>query len=338
MWNTLGHKKALSLFQVSLEAGRFAHAYLLVGRVHVGKMTMARDLACALNCESEHPPCGECSSCRRIADGKHSDVVEIGLRRNTAESKNQTEISIEEIRQIQHAASLPPFEGRRKVFIIDGAELLSLEAANCLLKTLEEPSASTVFVLLTTNEQLLPATVVSRCQRVELAPLPAGVVESALVERWGLPAERARLLSRLSHGCLGWAVTARDGDSLAQREERLSELVSIIDGNNETRFASAADLSTDFGKDRDGVYETLALWVDWWRDLLIVKTGLGNMAINIDRADVLHRMAQAYDLAQIRSAIGSLLEVGEQLKLNANPRLALEVLMLGLPEAAKAGD
>jgi DNA polymerase-3 subunit delta' len=336
MWTTLGHKKAISLFQGSLERDRFAHAYLLVGPAHVGKMTLARDLARALNCESERPPCGECASCRRIEAGKHSDVQEIGLTRNPGGGKSPTEIGIDDIRQLQHSANLPPFEGKRKVFIIDGAEHLSIEAANCLLKTLEEPSPGAVFIALTTNEQLLPATVVSRCQRVELAPLPAGSVEAALVERWDVAPDKARLLSLLSHGCLGWAVIAKDDGSLGGRNEQLDDLIGIIDGDNEARFTYAANLATDYGKDRESVYERLSLWLDWWRDLMLVRTGLVEKAANIDRMDVLSRMAQAYELTQIRSAIESILEAGEQLRLNANPRLALEVLMLELPEGKTA--
>ncbi|OGO37174.1 MAG: hypothetical protein A2147_00340 [Chloroflexi bacterium RBG_16_57_8] len=336
MWNTLGHKKAMALFQGSLARGGFAHAYLLVGPAHVGKMTLARELACALNCESDQPPCGECSSCRRIGSGKHSDVQEIGLGKYQGQAKSQTEIGIEEIRQIQHSANLPPFEGKRKVFIIDGAELLSIEAANCLLKTLEEPSASVVFILLTINEQLVPATVVSRCQPIELAPLPPGEVESALLERWNVAPGRARLLARLSHGCLGWAVAANDDDSLGGRAERLDELVNIIDGDNEARFACAAELATEFGKSREAAQDRLNLWLDWWRDLMLVRSGLADLTTNVDRMDTLSRMAQDFSLTQIRSAIESIRLAGEHLKLNANPRLTLEVLMLGLPDAAEA--
>ena len=161
MWSTVGQKRALALFENSLRRGRPAHAYLLVGPAHVGKMTLARDLAMALNCQRGVPPCGECASCRRISAATHSDVQVIGLGKN-ADGKQQTEIGIEDIRQMQHSANLPPFEGKCKVFIIDGAELLSIEAANCLLKTLEEPAPTVVFVLLTAKEELLPLTVVSR--------------------------------------------------------------------------------------------------------------------------------------------------------------------------------
>ena len=149
MWSVIGQTRAVSLLQRSLERGSLAHAYLFVGPAHVGKMTLALNLAQALNCAAAEPPCGQCLSCQKIASAKHADVQIVGLNRDgdSDEPRPRAEISIDQIRQVQHSASLPPFEGRHKVFIIDGAELLSTEAANCLLKTLEEPVGKVIFLL-----------------------------------------------------------------------------------------------------------------------------------------------------------------------------------------------
>jgi len=210
MWQIVGQTRILSLLQHSLERGVVAHAYLFVGPPHVGKMTLALNLAQALNCEAAEHPCGECVSCQKIASAKHADVQIIGLSRNgnSTEAKLRTEIGIDQIRQMQHSASLPPFEGKYKIFIVDGAERLSTEAANCLLKTLEEPVGKVIFILLATNDRLLPATVVSRCQRLELFPLATEEVEATLNSGWGVEPQKAEVLARLCHGCLGWAVSA----------------------------------------------------------------------------------------------------------------------------------
>lgn len=336
MWQVIGQDRAVSLLQRSLKTGFLAHAYLFVGPAHVGKMALAVNLAQALNCEAAEPPCGECPSCQKIASGKHADIQTIGLGPgNSAEARPRAEIGIDEIRELQHSASLPPFEGKYKVFIIDGAELLSPEAANCLLKTLEEPVGKVVFVLLTTNEQLLPATVISRCQRVELLPLAAAEVESALKKNWGVAPQKARLLSRLSHGCLGWAVRALDDGLLSQRADRLDELIDVIHADYEGRFACAAQLATEFGQNREMVQEKLALWLDWWRDLMLVKAGSTDLITNVDQVTTLSEMAKAYSLAQIRNTIENIRVAGVQLRLNANPRLVLEVLMLNLPEVGR---
>lgn len=336
MWQVIG-QGAVSQLQHSFEAGTLAHAYLLAGPPHVGKMTLALNLAQALNCEAAERPCLECASCRKIASGGHADVQVIGLIRND-DAVEAKLIGIDQIKQVQHSASLPPFEGKCRVFIVDGAELLSMEAANCLLKTLEEPVDRVIFILLTVNDSLLLATVVSRCQRLELSPLPVNEVASALVSR-GIEAERARLLAGLSHGCTGWALLAAADDSLLrQRDEELVRLLDVINADGEERFTYAAQLAARFNRDRRLVYGVLDLWLDYWHDLMLVKVGYSEAITNVDLLTRLDAMARSYSLAQIRRVITSIQKAGEQLGQNASPRLVLEVLMLSIPRKEERSE
>jgi DNA polymerase-3 subunit delta' len=336
MWQVIGQARAVSLLQHSLAAGKMPHAYLFAGPPHIGKMTLARHVAQALNCQAADKPCLECASCKKIAAGNHSDVQIIGLDYNEEEDKERLKIRNEQIDGILHDASLPPFEGIHKVFIIDGAELMSIGAANRLLKTLEEPEAHVTFILLAAQERRLLKTIVSRCQRIELQPLSLAEAAAAL-EKNGMKPELARLLAGLSHGCPGWAINAAgDMKVLEQRNEALEQIISVTKGDFEERFAYVAKLAAGFSQNRRAVYDILDKWLDYWRDLMLIKLDGADMITNSDRREELIKTTGKYSLTQIRSFIKSIESAAAQLNQNVNARLALEVLMLEIPaEEAK---
>lgn len=334
MWRIIGQDRAVSLLRSSLEKASISHAYLFTGPPHIGKMTMALELAQALNCESAEPPCGECNSCRKIKREKHADVQIIGLLTNgdNGSDKSKAEIGIEQIRQLQHSANLPPFEGKCKVFIIDGANYMTIEAANCLLKTLEEPESRVVIILLADKSGLIPETVISRCQWLKLSAVAHEKVQESLGSQWGTEPQKAQLLSRLCKGCIGWAISAVENEELlVDHCEMRNRIHDIIYGSNEERFAYATKLATQFSKKKDAVHGELGGWLDLWRDALLMKVGSGESIINIDFEDNLRQWAEEYSLYEIRKFISDIQEAGEQLRQNASPRLVLEVMMLNIP-------
>ncbi|UCC17354.1 MAG: DNA polymerase III subunit delta' [Dehalococcoidales bacterium] len=341
MWQILGQDRAVALLQRSLEVGSVSHAYMFIGPAHSGKMTLAMDLARALNCEGDEIPCGQCEPCSKVTDLKHADVQVVGIAGGdpSTESRSKTEISIEQIRQIQHTASLPPFEGKYRIYIIENAESLSVEAANALLKTLEEPESKIVFVLLVTDSSLLLETGVSRCQPVEFIPVPSGIIMESLTGNWGIEPGKATLLARLSRGRFGWAVSAARDDSLVeQRSEMVENILDVIDGNIETRFALSTQLASKFNSDRNYVFERLDILLDLWRDMLLIKTGSTDNITNIDRIDELTRMAEGRSLSRIRNFIRSIQKANVELRQNANPRLVLEVLMIDVPDSSQGRE
>jgi DNA polymerase-3 subunit delta' len=325
MWQVIGQDKILSLLDYGLKANALAHAYLLVGPRHVGKGTLAINLAQALNCDGPEVPCGECNSCQRIREGKHADVTPIGL-------DSGTEIGIDDIRGLQRLANLPPYEGKCKVFIIDEAEYLSTEAANSLLKILEEPPPRVVWLLLAAGEEHLLSTIISRCQRLELKPVPSERVYEVLINSYDVDADKAKLLTQLCHGRLGWALSVlADCDILEQRSQRIDRLVSLLTAGLEQRFAYAQELANQFSQNRKGGVETTEIWLDWWRDLMLIKGGCQEAIINVDYRKILEEQARGLSPSKIRQFLVNLGLLQEAVSKNVNPRLALEWLMLGLP-------
>jgi DNA polymerase-3 subunit delta' len=324
-WPVVGHDWAVTLLQRAIESGRTAHAYLITGLEHIGKSTLARTLAQALNCTNQPAPCGReaCRACKLIAAGKYPDLHLVAPDGNT--------LKIDQVRALQHDLALAPMEGRFRVAILDGMDKATAEASNALLKTLEEPPPHVVLVLIAPEAEALLPTIVSRCQPIALRPLSVKVVRAALMERWGVESTRAESLAHLSGGRLGWAVMAAQDESvLARRAQLLDDLARLTGQGRVERFAYAEEMAADSVAAR----ETLKLWQTWWRDALLLAAGSGAALTNSDRNDALRRHAAQFGVEGTRAAAANLGRALWQLDHNANARLALEVLMLDLPRVS----
>ena len=346
-----------------------AHAWLLAGPTQVGKMTLALDLARMVNCIAEEigdRPCGECRQCQRITNSLHADVRIISQGGSVGGATRRTAISVEQIRESQREAVLKPYEGRYRVFIIEDAENFTQEAANALLKMLEEPPDDVIFVLLASEVRensedesagyvayssehehdriaalleavpqvggILP-TILSRCQTLELRPLPPSTVQHELEQRFDLSSDEATEIARLSKGRLGWALQATsDQEMLARRSERLDEIESVLAGGLDDKFAYAEKQAASFGRRREGVYDELQLWLGWWRDVLVIREGNDNLALNLSRLDALKSAASGCTSMQVVTAIRAIQETTSMLESNVNPRLCIEGMMLRMPQ------
>jgi DNA polymerase III subunit delta' len=327
-WPIIGHGWAVALLRSRLAAGRISHAYLFSGPPQVGKTLLARTLAQALNCPETDPPCGRCSSCRRIAEGSHPDV-----RIVTGEGAGD-KILIDQVRALQREAALFPYEGRKRVFILRRMDLASTEAANSLLKTLEEPPVHVVLILTAVDADALPPTVLSRCQRLDLRPLGRGRVEVALREM-GIAGDQARLLAGLSAGRIGWAIEAnKDGALLSRRQRELDQMVRLLPAGRIERLNAAQSL----GRDARASRETLELWAAWWRDLLLLSGRGDGPVVNVDRLPELRSLARPQRLGQVWASLRALQDAASQIEDNVSPRLALEGLLLKLPRWPVAAE
>lgn len=336
MWSVIGHERAVATLARSLAEDRLAHAYLFTGPAQIGKRTLARELAMALNCVGDAAPCGVCRPCRLIQAGKHPDVEELSLGGLCDQSDHDhrrdgsKDIKICQVRRMERVVSLRPFEGRSRVMIIDPANALNSFAADALLKTLEEPPPDVQIVLIAADVEILPETVVSRARRVALGPVAPAVIRQELIRR-GVESERAELLARLSGGRIGWAFDhGSDAALLDERGERLDRIESLAHAGRAERMAFAAELAGHFTSARDDLFAYLDLWQSWWRDLLLVGEGCDHLVANSDRLATLRAIARAIPAAHAVQALRALRLCRTQLEDNANARLALEVFVLRL--------
>ena len=350
MWQTVGQDHLLRQLSGSLQSGRVGHAYLLAGPPHVGKMTLALDLAAAVNCavvsgrqspllladdadaDTTAGPCGQCEPCSRIQRGVHADlrVVSVG-----GDPRVPTRISIEQVRDAETFLSVTPVEGGWKVIILDGAETLSAgqgESANALLKTLEEPPEMTLLLLLTGAADAMLPTIRSRCRLLSLRPMPGDALADYLVSRHNAAEEQARWLARLARGCPGWAINAlADPEVLETRAGELDRIADPAAAPLDQRFSYANTLAGGFSRDRESVRQTLYLWQSWWRDVLLVKEGVAGHVQNTDRRAELEAIAPNVASPAIVDFLKRIQTTLAALDANANPRLALESMMLGAP-------
>ena len=334
-WNLIGHPRAVRALETAVEGGSVQHAYMFVGPEGVGRATAARRLAQALNCTGEKPPCLECTQCRRIEAGIHSDVQTLTIE-EAEDGPAKKAISIEQLRDAEKQMAQTPYEGRTRVVVIDPADALQGPAQNAFLKTLEEPPPNVVIVLIVQDSARLLETIVSRCARLDFGLVATDDIEAGLTAR-GIDGEKARLLARLSGGRPGWAVAAAaDSSVLKRRSDAIEMARSLPRMSMEERMNLAERLTAAFREDRDPVLRKIADWQRWWRDVFLVQSGAAESALNVDMLTELRADAEAFDRAEVLRFVDACLNTARYLKGNVQTRIALDALMLALPSVELA--
>ncbi len=295
---------------------------------------LADALSAALLCPNAHShggACGRCDACRRLERQMHPDLDHYSLQRQRDDQSSKTRsttLTVDTIRSISASASLKPFAGTHRVIVVDDAEAMQPEAQEAFLKTLEEPPAYLVLMLLADSSDSLKPTILSRCEQIELRPVSYASMVDHLVEG-GLRGTDASALAALALGSLEWAFDA--ADDAAQRSRREAELAvarAWIASPAFGRIARALSLGADFSGDRETVYESLTLVGHIWRSVLHQQSGLRTSADHAIIGDL------KIDRVQPSTALRALESVTicqRDLERNIRPRLALEAMVTTWP-------
>jgi DNA polymerase-3 subunit delta' len=317
-----GHERQTAILRKAIAQKRVGHAYLFSGINAIGKRTLALQFAQALNCEqlqTLHDACGLCSSCLKMQHSSHPDLIII-------EAEGQF-IRIEAIREIQEQMKFKPLEGGWRAVIIDDADKMNDPAANALLKTLEEPSAGNMLILVSSRPYSMPATIISRCRHMRFNPLPAAAVARFLMERMGMEQQKAGLLAGLSGGSVGKALEQDEEGVIARR----AQIVQLLMETRKDDPAGLLNLASFFGQDKKEIKQGLDILNSCFRDALIFKeTGKYEMLINQDKSSFITMLAQRLEGGQIIKNISLVARAWETIELNVNKTLTLETMAFKL--------
>ena len=319
----IGHQQIVEQLQRTVASDRIAGAYLFYGPEGVGKETVARYFAQLILCQQGAQPgsppvigkgqvCGTCLACRKVDSGNHPDLQFIRPEGSL--------LKIGQIRELQKQIIYEPLEARRKIYILADTERMNPEAENCLLKTLEEPPAASVLILLTSNIQALLPTTRSRCQILQFHPMPTQALAEILVNKFSVAPDQATTLAIAADGAIGKALTQLEKGDI--HTESVPEILK------ETNLLAAFKLAENF-KDNP---ETLNELVTWYRDLLFLQQGAPSELIaHVHSLDELRAIVPRYSRLRIQQAIQTIFDTKSLLdNTNTNATLALEVMCLKL--------
>ncbi|MBI5236043.1 MAG: DNA polymerase III subunit delta' [Deltaproteobacteria bacterium] len=307
----IGHEREINALCASFKGNRFAHAYLFAGPDGVGKRMAARAYAAFLNCTAGlDDSCGVCRSCVAVASGAHQNVIEIWPTDKDGDKDLNGLIKVDAIRDVQSRLRCR-IESGMKVVIVEAADRFMPQAANAFLKTLEEPPEATVIFLVTARPFALLPTVLSRCQRVNFAPLDVKKVVDYLVDKKSYPSSEAGLAVRMSEGSISKAMAWLD-DGQGMLRLQLAEALGRLTGQDADQALRLAD---ELSK-RDDIDEALEAFKVWYRD----------MAVACNKGGASHEILRAI---ACYSAINAAQEEIRPPR-NANKLLAMETLVLKL--------
>ena len=321
----VGHKQIIEHLQNAICMEKISHAYILNGENNAGKMMLAESFAMALQCETgETEPCMECRSCRQAIEHNQPDIIYVNHEKPNI-------ISVDDIRhQLNNDIVIKPYSSKYKIYIIDEAEKMNVQAQNALLKTIEEPPAYAVILLLTTNADGFLPTILSRCITLNLKTVQEELIKIHLMKKHRVPDYQAEICASFAQGNVGKAIKLASSDEFNELKTEAVQLVKKIEDMDLYELNKTIKTISEFKNKMDDFFDLLTLW---YRDVLYYKSTehVNNLIFKDEVYDIKKQAAKkSYD--GIERILSSLEQTKRRLNANVNFDLSIELLLLTMKE------
>ena len=323
--DVVGHKDILKYISSAVENNRVSHAYILNGERGSGKKMLANLFAMTLLCETgDNEPCGKCHSCKQAESGNHPDIIRV-----THEKPNS--ISVDDIRtQVNNTVDIKPYQGPYKVYIIPQADMMTPQAQNAILKTIEEPPSYAVFLLLTENAETLLPTINSRCVMLKLRNIKDTLIKKYLMENLEIPDYKADMCTAFAQGNMGRAIMLANSDHFNEIREEAVQLLKHISEMELNEIVAAVKNISVYKLE---ITDYLDIIMIWYRDVLLYKaTKEIDKVVFKDQLQSIKEQARKSSYEGIELILESLEKAKARLKANVNFDLVMELLFLTITE------
>lgn len=325
--DVVGHKNIKEYIENAITSGKVSHAYILNGERGSGKKLLSKLFAMSLQCENREEDgdaCGKCRSCKQAVNGNQPDII-------TVHHEKPMTISVDDIReQINNDIVIKPYSSPYKIYIVPEADLMSVQAQNALLKTIEEPPEYAVIMLLTENSEVLLPTIRSRCVMLKLRNIKDYLVKKYLMEHIEVPDYQADICVAFAQGNMGKAIALATSDHFNEIKE---EAVRLLRNINEMQIEDLIDAVKKCGEFKISIGDYLDIIAIWYRDVLIYKaTKNVNQVVFSDQLKYIRERASKSSYEGIENILNALEKAKSRLKANVNFDLTMELLLLTIKE------
>ncbi|WP_320957365.1 DNA polymerase III subunit delta' [Enterocloster asparagiformis] len=321
----LGHGPIKEHFFNAVITGNISHAYILSGEAGMGKKSLANAFALALLCEKgQADPCRQCHACKQVMSGNHPDLIYVTHEKPAS-------IGVDDVRrQINDTIQVKPYSSAHKIYIVDEAEKMTVQAQNALLKTIEEPPAYAVILLLTTNAEAFLPTILSRCVQLKLKPLKDREVKDYLVSRMGVEMSQAEIYTAFARGNLGKAIHLADSEDF---RHLYGELLDLLKNLKKSDISELLERIRKMKEDKLDIHQCLDFMQMWYRDVLMYKTTKDiNLLIFKDEFSTVNAMSTVSGYEGLERILTAIDKARIRLDANVNMELVMELLLLTMKE------